>query len=81
MPSRRASPTPQLPHGRAIRAIRTERGLSQESAALDAEMEPSWLSHIESGRRDPSWSTVERIAGALGVKVSDIALRAEQNGR
>jgi transcriptional regulator with XRE-family HTH domain len=48
--------------------------------ALDAEMEPSWLSHLESGRRNPSWSTVQRLADSLGVKVSDIALRSEQLG-
>jgi len=51
-----------------------------EAVALDAEMEPSWLSHIENGRRNPSWATVSRIADALGVKVSEIALRAETLG-
>ena len=48
------------------------------AVALDAEMEASWLSHIERGRRNPSWSTVQRIAAAIGVQVSDLALRAEQ---
>jgi transcriptional regulator with XRE-family HTH domain len=78
MPSRRASPTPQRALGRAIRETRTERGLSQEQVALDAGMEPSWLSHIESGRRNPSWGTIQRIAQALGVRVSSLALRAEE---
>lgn len=77
MPPRRVSPRPQTALGHAIRAIRTERNLSQEAVALDAEMEPSWLSHIENGRRNPSWATVQRIAEALGVRVSEIALRAE----
>jgi transcriptional regulator with XRE-family HTH domain len=60
-----------------VRGDDIEVGLSQEAVALEAEMEPSWMSHIESGRRNPSWSTVERIATALGVHVSDIAVRAE----
>lgn len=47
-------------------------------AALDTEVQPSWLSHIEAGRRNPSWSTVQRIAAALGVRVSDLARRAEE---
>jgi len=78
MPPRRASPRPQAALGRAIRELRTENGLSQEAVALDAEMEPSWLSHIENGRRNPSWSTVQRIASALGARVSELASRAEQ---
>lgn len=73
-----ASPRPQIALGRAIRELRSERGLSQEAVALDASMEPSWLSHIEADRRNPSWSTVQRIAAALGVRVSDFALRAEK---
>lgn len=77
MPARPRTYRPQTTLGRAIRELRTERGLSQEAVALDAGMEPSWLSHIESGRRNPAWSTVQRIAVALGVRVSDIALRAE----
>jgi transcriptional regulator with XRE-family HTH domain len=78
MPPRRASPRPQAALAQAIREIRVERGLSQEAVALDAEMQPSWLSHIEAGRRNPSWSTVQRIAVALGVRVSDLANRAEE---
>lgn len=78
MPSRRASPQPQRALGEAIRQARSERGLSQEAVALDADMEPSWLSHIESGRRNPSWGTVQRIAAAIGVQVSDLALSAER---
>lgn len=77
MPPRRVSPQPQVALGQAIRAIRTERGYSQERIALDADMEPSWMSHIEAGRRNPSWGTVQRIAKALGVRVSDLAVRAE----
>src|SRR5205823_4812994 len=55
MPPRRVSPRPQQALGQAIREIRSERGLSQEAVALDAEIEQSWLSHIERGRRNPSW--------------------------
>jgi transcriptional regulator with XRE-family HTH domain len=78
MQARRATPRPQHALGRAIRELRSERGLSQEAVALDANMQPSWLSHIEAGRRNPAWSTVQRIAAALGVRVSDLARRAEE---
>jgi transcriptional regulator with XRE-family HTH domain len=78
MPPRRISSRPQVALGQVIRAIRAERGLSQEAVALDADMDPSWLSRIEGGRHNPSWATVQRIAKALGVRTSDIALRAER---
>jgi transcriptional regulator with XRE-family HTH domain len=78
MPPRGASPHPQRALGEAIRQARSERGLSEEAVALDADMEPSWLSHIERGRRNPSWGTVQRIAAAIGVRVSDLALSAER---
>ena len=78
MPARRTSPSAQRALGRAIRELRTEQGKSQEAIALDAQMQPSWLSHIEAGRRNPAWSTVQRIAVALNVRVSDLARRAEE---
>jgi transcriptional regulator with XRE-family HTH domain len=36
------------------------------------------LSLIERGEGNPSWSTVEGIAAALGIAVSQLAKRAEQ---
>jgi hypothetical protein len=35
------------------------------------------LSHIEAGR-NPAWGTVQRIAAALGVEVSEVARVAEE---
>ena len=75
MPS---SPDPQVALGRAIRLRRDELGLSQSTAALDAEIEPSWLSHIESGEQNPAWATVDRIARALGWSVAELAKLAEE---
>jgi transcriptional regulator with XRE-family HTH domain len=68
---------PQVALGQAIRETRTARGLSQEEVAHGADLHPTWLSHIEAGR-NPSWGTVQRIAAALGVEVSDLARLAEE---
>ncbi len=78
MPPRRSSPRPQAALAQAIRRTRLQQGLSQEAVALEADMQPSWLSHLEAGRRNPSWSTVQRLADALGVQVSQLALLAEE---
>jgi transcriptional regulator with XRE-family HTH domain len=73
-----SSPDPQIALGRAIRLRREELALSQTAVALDAEIEPSWLSHIESGRQNPSWATVDRIARALSWSLWELARRADE---
>lgn len=68
---------PQVALGQAVRQARTARGLSQEQVAHEADLHATWLSHIEAGR-NPAWGTVRRIAAALGLEVSDLALMAEE---
>jgi transcriptional regulator with XRE-family HTH domain len=71
----RKEPQPAL--GQAIRRLRTARDLSQEELGHLAEIHPTWISHIESGRTNPAWGTVRRIAGVLEVPLSEIVLLAE----
>ena len=75
----RTEPQPGL--GRAIRPLRPERGRSQEELGLRAEIHPTWISHLESGRNNPAWGSVRRIAAALDVKLSDLARLAEERER
>ncbi|HEU5253784.1 MAG TPA: helix-turn-helix transcriptional regulator [Solirubrobacterales bacterium] len=68
---------PQIGLGKAIRALRTERELSQEALGQRAEIHPTWISHIESGRINPTWGNVRRIARGLKVPLSRLAQLAE----
>lgn len=68
---------PQASLGKAIKQLRKEQDLSQEELGHRAEIHPTWISHIESGRNNPAWGSVKRIAEALGLKVSELAKRAE----
>lgn len=72
----RTEPQPGL--GRAIRELRNQRGLSQEKLGHLSEIHPTWISHIESGRNNPAWGSVKRIASALEVRLSELARRAEE---
>lgn len=63
--------------GRAVRAIREERGLSQMQLAEMTGLMQSYVSQVERGRRNPSWSNVGRLAEGLGVSVSTLAAWAE----
>jgi len=57
---------------RNIQRIRREKDLSQEEVAHRADIHQTYLSVVETGKRNPSILVVERIAKALGVDVSEI---------
>ncbi len=69
---------PQEALGRAVRELRLERGLTQRELARAADINVTWLSHIEAGRPNPAWGTVARIAAALDAPISEIARRSER---
>ena len=64
--------------GRAVLAIRTERGMSQVQLAQATRFRQAWLSTVEHGRRNPSWSNIVRLSEGLGVKTSTLVRRAER---
>lgn len=57
---------------RNIQRIRREKDLSQEEVAHRADIHQTYLSGVETGKRNPSILVIERIAKALGVDVSEI---------
>jgi transcriptional regulator with XRE-family HTH domain len=58
--------------GLTIRALRRERGLSQEELAELANIDRSYMSSVERGLRNVSVLNVARIAAALDVPVRDL---------
>jgi len=63
--------------GQVIREIREAREATLEDIALAADTNASNLSRIERGKQGFSSETLDRIASALGVTVSELHLRAE----
>ncbi len=55
------------PLGRNLRAARKRLGLTQEDVAHRSGVHPTEVSRIESGKRDPRVSTLERLAEAVEV--------------
>ena len=55
-----------------IRQLRTERGLSQAKLAVMAEMDPATLNRLEQGKGNPNLRTLERVADALGVGITEL---------
>ena len=58
--------------GLTIKALRRERGLSQEALAELADIDRSYMSCVERGLRNVSVLNVARIAAALDVPVRDL---------
>lgn len=66
--------------GQAIKMCRSRRGLSQAELARRAECSISYLSLLENNQRDPSLSTVGKLAMALNVPMGILFfLAAEKN--
>lgn len=66
--------------GKAIKLCRTRRGLSQAKLAILAKCSVSYLSLLENSQRDPTLSTIEKIAFSLNVPIGILFfLGAEKN--
>lgn len=63
--------------GAAVRAQREQNGLSQEGLGFEAELDRTYISGIERGVRNPTLTSVLKIAKALGVPSSRLVKRAE----
>jgi transcriptional regulator with XRE-family HTH domain len=53
----------------ALRRQRNQRHLTLEAVSSTTGMSPQHLSEIESGKRDPRLSSIERMAEAMGLSV------------
>jgi transcriptional regulator with XRE-family HTH domain len=58
--------------GHNIRRLREQKGWNQTELGFHADASPSIISLIENGKRNPSTTTLAKIAGALGVEVVDL---------
>jgi transcriptional regulator with XRE-family HTH domain len=57
--------------GKRITQLRKEKNLSQQKFAYEADIERSYLTHIEKGRKNISIGTLARILEPLGVTINE----------
>jgi transcriptional regulator with XRE-family HTH domain len=72
------SPAFQLALGLAARARREQLGITQEALANDTSLHQRWISNVETGKRNPSYGSLRRLAAGLGLNTSELLARAEQ---
>jgi len=57
--------------GKNLKRLRLEKGISQESLALSADLDRTYIPSIEKGERNVSISVVEKLVNALDVNISE----------
>jgi transcriptional regulator with XRE-family HTH domain len=58
--------------GENVRRIRNALGLTQKRVAKKVDLDPTYISGIERGLRNPSLLIISRLAKALGVPVTKL---------
>lgn len=61
--------------GKVLRESRTKAGLTQERLALDAEIDPTYISLLERGLRQPTLDVLFRLGRVLGVSAATLVSR------
>ncbi|MCG8595359.1 MAG: helix-turn-helix domain-containing protein [Kiloniellales bacterium] len=67
--------TPQDAFGSVLRSLRLARKLSQERLALEANLDRTFVSLLERGKRQPSLETLLRVAKVLGLTPAELVTR------
>jgi transcriptional regulator with XRE-family HTH domain len=57
--------------GQRIRQLRKERGLSQEALAYEAEVDRTYVTDVENGRRNVSVLILERLIKGLNTSIAE----------
>lgn len=63
---------PEQAFGKVLRELRVKKGLSQEKLALEANLDRTFISLLERGLRQPSFTTILDIAKVLGVTAASL---------
>lgn len=58
--------------GNNIKRIRLKKGMTQGDICRKLGLDRAYISNLENGKKNPTLSTIEKIANALGVKASDL---------
>ncbi|HKT73460.1 MAG TPA: helix-turn-helix transcriptional regulator [Steroidobacteraceae bacterium] len=64
--------------GKVLREQRRARGVSQETLALSADVDRTFVSQMERGIRQPTLTTLWKLSEALEVQPSTLVSRVER---
>jgi DNA-binding XRE family transcriptional regulator len=58
---------------------REDAGMTQEKLSFEAELDRTYISHLENDKKSPTVDVLFRIADALGIRASDLLARVEKS--
>ena len=58
--------------GENIRRIRLTKDMTQGDLCRKLEVDRAYISNIESGKKNPTLSTIAKLAKALGVTINEL---------
>lgn len=67
--------------GQRIRNYRTQKGLSQEKLAELAGCHPTYVGQLERGEKNATLESVEKIASAMDLSLSELFDKLDKRGR
>lgn len=69
---------PAVAFGRVLRRRRVDAGWSQERLALESGLARVFVSWMETGRKQPTFQTMLKLAAAIGCSAGDLVTEAEE---
>jgi DNA-binding XRE family transcriptional regulator len=60
--------------GKRLQSIRTDKGMTQMQLAIEAGLDRSFISDMENGKKEPTISTLDQIAVAMNISLSDLLM-------
>jgi len=73
--------TGKLALGAALRELRRRAGITQVELATRANTDDTYISHLEHGRIDIKWSTLQRVLDALDASLKDLIAEIDKHAR
>lgn len=69
--------SPQQAFGLVLRKARKQRGYTQETFALECQVDRTFVGLMERGQRQPTLTTLFRLAGPLEIQPSALIRQVE----
>ena len=58
--------------GKNMKRIRLEKGMTQGDICRKLGLDRAYISNLESGKKNPTLATIEKIAKALGINIDEL---------
>lgn len=58
--------------GKRVAELRKKAGFSQESFAFKCDIDRAYIGTIERGEKSPTLNTIDKIANALSISISEL---------